>query len=86
MYILNGSVEERLNEILNRYEQIKPSEVTALTISNFHKELQDAFESDKQQLRCTSGCGWNAINIQHRISAIDDMLLNYLKLQQKESK
>ena len=83
MYILNGSMEERINEILNRYEQITPSQVTAITISNFHKELQDAFDSDKQQFYCTSGRGWNVTNIQHRISAIDNMLLNYLKMNQE---
>lgn len=78
MCIFNGSVETRLNEILNKYEQIKPNQVTALTISNFHKELQKAFDNDKQQFRLTSRSG-----LQHRISSIDNIILNYLRINQK---
>lgn len=78
MCIFNGSVETRLNEILNKYEQIKPSQVTALTISNFHKELQKAFDNDKQQFRLTIRSG-----LQHRISSIDNIILNYLRINQK---
>lgn len=78
MYISNSSVEKRINEILNKYEQIKPSQVTALTISNFHKELQKAFDNYKQQFRLTSRCG-----LQHRICSIDSIILNYLQINQK---
>lgn len=65
---------EQMAEVMRKYSTMRPEDVDSSTISSFHKELRDCFDSDDAYSHYVNF--W-ANNKSIEISSIDTMLLSY---------
>ena len=68
---------KNMAEVMRKYSTMQPKDVDSSTISSFHKELRDCFDSDDAYSRYISF--W-ANNKQLEISQVDQMLLSYYQM------
>ena len=68
---------KNMAEVMRKYSTMQPKDVDSSTISSFHKELRDCFDSDDAYSHYISD--W-ANNKQLEISQVDQMLLSYYQM------
>ena len=65
---------KNMAEVMRKYSTMQPEDVNSSTISSFHKELRDCFDSDDAY---SNYVNFWANNKSIEISNIDTMLLSY---------